>query len=103
MRKLRERKGETLAETLCAVLVLALAVALLAAMVSATLRLDRKTEQFAGKLYDAFSKAEKPQGSGTDGTVTVKIGEETANINVEFYGSGEQAASYRTKKPGGAP
>ena len=103
MRKLRDRKGETLAETLCAVLVLALAVALLAAMISATFRLDRETEQFAGKLYGAFSEAEKADGSGTEGTVSVKIGGDSANVDVEFFGNKDQAASYRTKsKSGGA-
>lgn len=105
MGKLHNRRGETLVETLCAVLVLALAVALLAAMLSASFRLDRKTDEATGALYQAFSKAEKPESgdASTAGTVSVQIGAETSDVNVTFYGNQEQIVSYRTESGGGAP
>ena len=107
MRKFRDRRGETLAETLCAVLVLALGVALLAAMISAASRLDRKTDQAVGELYQSFSKAENPDSSTypteVDGTVSVQIGDENENVNVTFYGNKEQVVSYRTESEGSTP
>lgn len=89
MRKLRDRRGETLTETLCAVLALALAIALLAAMISVASRLERRTEQMADELYHAFSMAEKqandvPTGaSPAKGTVSVKVGDGDEEVNVE--------------------
>lgn len=110
MRKLRDRRGETLTETLCAVLALALAIALLAAMISAASRLERRTEQMADELYHAFSMAEKqandvPTGaSPAKGTVSVKVGDgdEEVNVEVQFYGNREQVVSYRADAGGGA-
>lgn len=106
MRRLRDRRGETLTETLCAVLVLALAVALLGAMLSASFRLDRKVDQIAGELYQAFSGAEKPAtgASGAQGSVSVRIGSDAPkDVPVEFYGNSDQVASYRVKPEGGTP
>ncbi len=98
--KLSDRKGETLTETLCAVLVLALAVSLLAAMISSTFSLERKTDQAANELHQSFSKAEKLEASGTEGTISVQIGEESVPVEVDFYGEKEQASSYRIKSEG---
>lgn len=99
MGKLRDRRGETLTETLCAVLVLALGVALLAAMLAASSRLDRKTDQAAGALYQSFAEAEKPttDTAPVEGTIAVQIGEDAKNVPVEFYGNSDQVASYRIK------
>lgn len=107
MRKLRDRRGETLTETLCAVLVLALAIALLAAMTSTSFRLDQKTDQATRELYQAFSEAEKPTAdtSGT-GTISVHIGDaggEGVPVEVKFYGDSEQVVSYRAKSEGSTP
>lgn len=105
MRKLRDRRGETLVETLCAVLVMALAVALLAAMLSASSRLDRKTDQAAGKLYQSFSGAEKPTPEThiETGTVSVQIGDSTVTVPAEFYGKPDQVVSYRVQTGGTTP
>lgn len=106
MKKLQNRRGETLVETLCAVLVVGLAVALLAAMVSASSRLDRKAGQEAGALYGAVSDAEATEGTSADGNVTVIIGEAEGQPGVEvpvtFYGDQDQAVSYRPKTGGGS-
>ncbi len=108
MRKLRDRRGETLTETLCAVLVLALAVALLAAMTSTSFRLDQKTDQATGKLYQAFSKAEQSlsEASSIDGTVIVHIGKDNdkkVEVKVNYYGDSEQVVSYRAESEGSTP
>ncbi len=95
MGKLRDRRGETLTETLCAVLVLALAVALLGTMIDASSRLDRKTDQAAGELYQSFSEAEKPGAPTETGTVSVQVGDDTVTVPVDFYGNSDQVVSYR--------
>ncbi len=99
MGKLRDRRGETLTETLCAVLVLALAVALMASMLAASSRLDRKTDQTAGALYQAVSDAEKPEASTGTGNVSVQVGTElTVTVEVDFYGNSDQVVSYQEKE-----
>lgn len=99
MRKLRNRRGETLSETLCAILVVGLAVALLAGLISAASRLDRKAAQADAALYQAVSQAEGAAGSGTPGQITVAIGTGTKTVDVTFYGNKDQAVSYRTLSP----
>lgn len=103
MKKLRNKRGETLVETLCAVLVTGLAVALLAAMVSTSSRLERKGVEEAGKLYSAVSNAESAAGTTETGTVKVKIGEEEKTVTVTFYGEQNQAVSYRKPTAEGTP
>lgn len=106
MGKIRDRRGETLVETLCAVLVLALGVALLAAMISAASRLDRKTDQAVADLYQSVSGAENPAltASPTEGTVSVQVGEGTAEtVPARFYGNSQQVVSYRIKPEEGTP
>lgn len=104
MKKLRNKRGETLVETLCAVLVTGLAVALLAAMVSASSRLERKAIQEAGKLYAAVSDAESVQETLGNGSVTVKIGTDPeTTVPVTFYGGQDQAVSYRKTTEEAAP
>lgn len=96
MGKLRDRRGETLTETLCAVLVLALAVALMASMIAASSRLDRKTDQTAGELYQSANQAEQLGTPTESGSVSVQVGEEPAvAVPVEFYGNPEQVLSYQ--------
>lgn len=99
MRKLLNRRGETLSETLCAILVVGLAVALLAGLISAASRLDRKAAQADAALYQAVSQAEGAADSGTPGQITVTIGTGTKTVTVTFYGDKEQAVSYRTASP----
>ena len=99
MRKLRNRRGETLSETLCAILVVGLAVALLAGLISAASRLDRKAAQADAALYQAVSQAEGAAGSGASGQITVTIGTGTKTVDVTFYGNKDQAVSYRTPSP----
>lgn len=101
MRKLINKRGETLGETLCAVLVTGLAVALLAAMVSASSRLERKASQEAGALYGAVSNAESVEGTPENGNINVKIGTDEKTVSVTFYGDKDQAVSYRPTTGGG--
>ena len=99
MRKLRNRRGETLSETLCAILVVGLAVALLAGLISAASRLDRKAAQANAALYQAVSQAEGAADSGTSGQITVTVNGVEKPINVTFYGNKDQAVSYRVTSP----
>ncbi len=110
MRKLRSKRGESLVETLCAVLVTALAVALLAAMVNGASRLDRKTAKTASEMYQAVSKAEAPSSNlstyptESEGTVSVKVDErDVGQLDVKFYGHGDQVVSYRGETEASTP
>jgi len=103
MGKLRNRRGETLTETLCAVLVAALAVALLAGMVSATSRLDRKTAQAAGQLYQSVNQAENAGPATGTGEIAVQVAGREVELEVQFYGNKDQVVSYRREPEGMEP
>lgn len=71
-KKLRSRKGETLAEILIAILIIALGAALFAAMYTASLNINRSAREEDEKFHAAVDRLEemiRSNESGTSGTV----------------------------------
>ncbi len=108
MKKLKNRKGESLAETLIALLIAALGIVLLAGMIAGAFRIITRSKA-AAEEYTAAENLIIAQGDGgVSGTVTinsagsaVKLSDEStsANIGVVYYisseTSGNPAISYK--------
>jgi len=77
MKKLHNRKGESLAETLVAVLVIALALTMLAGMITATANMVNKSKSKMNEYYTENARLEQMT---VDGTLNMKL---TGDVSVD--------------------
>lgn len=94
-KKLRSRKGETLAEILIAILIIALGAALFAAMYTASLNINRSAREEDEKFHAAVDKLEemiRSNGSDTHTKGTVHYTEvidggtgESNDVHVDIF------------------
>lgn len=89
VKKLKDRKGETLTESLCSLLVVLLSVTLFATLISAAARISTAAEKQSNDLYAGLFEAEAPTADGGDShelTVTVDNGGDGILIYVDIVG-----------------
>lgn len=96
MKKLKNRKGETLMETLVAILVFTLSSVLLYSMASTATDINRTARQDDKQFQEQVVAVEQAKGSKTTGTVSITIGSGSTNVNVDVYRSGDLYAYYVT-------
>lgn len=102
IRKLKSKKGESLAEILIAILIIAFGCMLIAAMYSASMSMNLDAQDADKDFYDAITKMESMGSGDKSGDLTVGITDENGatekgDIKVDRYGSGG-LSSYR-KQP----
>lgn len=83
MKKLKDRRGETLVEVLASILIASVSVALLFGCVMASSHMDRRAGETDGDHYAALTAAETRSGSPVSEGVKVKI------VNIGNNGEGE--------------
>lgn len=87
MKKLKNRRGETLAETLVSVLIAALSALLLTAMATAAGNMDAAARRRDREFYEALTAVETKTGAPSRGQITI-TGDVNVTENVEVYSSG---------------
>lgn len=81
IRKLKSKKGETLAESLMAVLIIAISSAGLAGMIMGSAKINLETKEADSKIYKAISYMEGHTASASEGKGTVMQGTATITNN----------------------
>ena len=96
MKKLGDRRGETLVEVLASILIAALSVTLLFGCIMASSNMDREAKGLDQKL----TAAETRSGVGTSGKVNIQNNKNsvTKDLPVEIYGGGGMY-SYKRAAP----
>lgn len=92
MKKLQQNRGETLVEVLASILIASLSVALLFGCVMASSGMDRQAAELDGKHYEALTGVETQSAAKTTGinvTITASPGDQSAELEIEIYGSPE--------------
>lgn len=74
LKKLRSKKGETLAEILVAILIIAFGAALFAALFSAAFTMNKNARDADEQFYNAVKELEEALDNGTKGTIEQKDG-----------------------------
>jgi hypothetical protein len=98
IKKLKNKKGETIVELLAAILVGTLSVALLAAGIAAAGHIESQADQSDTEFYEALSEAEAKTTPSISGAVaTVREGARTVSIPIDVYGS-DGVWSYRASQ-----
>ncbi len=100
MKKLGDRRGETLVEVLASILIAALSVTLLFGCIMASSNMDREAKGLDQKHYEALTAAETRSGVGTSGKVNIQNNKNsvTKDLPVEIYGGGGMY-SYKRAAP----
>lgn len=94
--KLRSGRGETLTEMLVSIVILGLSVSLMVTMIITSTRMTEQASDKDREYKDYLSTAEKQEGEGVAGTVTIQKGSDPpVEIDVKIYG--DELKSY--KKP----
>jgi hypothetical protein len=93
IKKLKNKKGETIVELLAAILVGTLSVALLAAGIAAAGNIEKQSDQADTQFYQSLNAAEAKTDPVRTTTATVKEGARTVSIPIRVYG-GDGAWSY---------
>ena len=100
-KKLRSRRGETLAETLVALLIIGLASAALAAMIGAAVHMSTASIKRDNELRAAVTALETGTGTETTaGTVKVSVGGAEQDVTVIYESAGD-GMLYAYHKGGG--
>ena len=104
MKKLKSKKGETLAEVLVAVLIVAVSTSLFLGMVSAASHINRRTEAADTLFYSALSQlecfeADDVSVSAGSGKLSVERTDGVEWFRVEVY-AGDDMISYRISGEG---
>lgn len=102
LRKLTGKKGETLVESLCAILVFTLSSVAMYTMVMAAANINTTAKQTDMTIQNEMLVAEKAEGNGENGriTMTIYVGSETANsvgtvsVDVEVYRASQSGSLY---------
>ena len=101
VKKLNNRRGETLIETLAAILVASMSTALLFFAVTASVRINEKAAHNDAGYYESISAAEKQEtvsGDILDKKATIQGNGQTFETEIVFYG-GNGMYSYRREGP----
>lgn len=89
VKKIRSRKGETLAEILVSVLIVALSALLIASMFTAAGSINAAVKKLDENFYESVTQVESQSGTSTSGTVHFQIEDEAGNeegdIQVDIY------------------
>lgn len=87
IKKLRQKKGETLVETMFSLLIAVLAIALLTSCIMAATAINHKTQKIDEKYSTQLQQAEGMYGTPKEAEVKIMFGDGSHIIvEVELYG-----------------
>lgn len=92
IRKLLDKRGESLSEVLVAILIVALSAAMLATMISAAVSINLKANEATDKMYEELTAAETGERIIRD-DATIFI--DAQGIPVSLYGYEDGLMAYR--------
>lgn len=88
IKKLLQKKGETLVETLVSLMIAVLAIALLSSCIMAATTINHKSQELDEKYSAQLQEAEGMYGTPQPGEVTIVFGDGSyTNVDVTLYGN----------------
>lgn len=106
IKKLKQKKGETLVETLVALLIATFSVMLLTAAITGSARVNKQNSDSDKSYADDLRKVEsydKTAGNMVETGLIFDFGSgNTEEITIELYGGTGKLASYKAKEDGGS-
>ena len=92
--RIRQKRGETLIESMSAILIFTFASIALLTMLMTAGDLNENAAQWAEAQGAAMEQAEKGEGEGIPGSVTVTLHGEQGVVQVEVFGEGDGPYAY---------